>query len=114
MKGVNRYLKKHGYHFTTELVKDAVPLKWSPDNIMDTAQKRVYYNVTGATEGDMVYITHWLYGKEGWPEAHDKGSCVKWMLWFIGNYDVRSTYFFSLWLSYLAKEDKDFDFTPYI
>lgn len=114
MKGVTKYLNKHGYHFTKELVGDAIPLKWSTQNIMDTAQKHVYYNVTGATEGDMVYITHWLYDREGWPQAHDKNSCIKWMLWFVGNYDISSSYFFVVWLNYLAKDGKEFDFTPYV
>lgn len=114
MKGVEKYLKKHGYHFTKELVEDVIPLKWDVDSIMESAQKKVYYNVTGATSGDMAYLAHWLYNSKGWPQAHDKKSCVNWTLWFIGDYDNHIDYFFCMWLSDLSKSKKKFDFTPYI
>lgn len=114
MKGIEKYLRKHGYHFTKELVEDVIPLKWNVESIMDSAQKKVYYNVTGATSGDMTYIAHWLYGNNGWPQAHDKKSCVRWTLWFVEKYDNHIGYFFIVWLSDLAKSKKKFDFTPYI
>ena len=114
MKGIKRYLRKHGYHFTKELVEDVIPLKWNVDSVMDSAQKKVYYNVTGATPGDMAYLAHWLYYNNGWPQAHDKNTCVSWTLWFIGNHDNHISYFFTVWLSGLSKSKKKFDFTPYI
>lgn len=113
MKGVVEYLNKYGYHFTKELVEDAIDLKWSVRDIMDSSQKKVYYNVTGSTDGDMAYITHWLYKNEGWPKTDTKGGCINRMLWFIGNYEV-GTYFFCSWLYHTARERKDFDFTPYL
>lgn len=114
MKGLRKYLRKHGHHFTKELVEDVIPLKWNVDSIMDAAQKKVYYNVTGATSGDMAYIAYWLYGHHGWPQAHDKKSCVDWTLWFIGDYDKHISYFFIMWLADISKHKKKFDFTPYI
>ena len=113
MKGVMEYIDKHGNHFTRQLVEDIMPLKWNVDDIMDSAQKRVYYNVTGSTDGDMAYITQWLYDTDGWPKTDNKTGCINRMLWFIGNYEV-GTYFFCSWLFKTAKEKKDFDFTPYI
>lgn len=114
MKGLNKYLRKHGYHFTKELVENAIPLRWDVDSIMEAAQKKVYYNVTGATSGDMAYLAHWLYDNDGWPQAHDKKSCVDWTLWFIGDFDKHISYFFVTWLSYIVKDKRKFDFTPYI
>lgn len=114
MKGLRRYLEKHGYHFTKELVEDAVSLKWDVDSIMTSAQKKVYYNVTGATSGDIAYLAHWLYSNDGWPQAHDKKSCVNWTLWFIGDCNKHISYFFVTWLSKIARNKEEIDFTPYI
>lgn len=113
MKGVVEYLDKYGYHFTRKLVEDIMHLKWSVDDIVDSSQKRVYYNVIGATDGDMAYLTQWLYDTDGWPDTDNKRGCISRMLWFIGNYDV-GNYFFCSWLYRAARNNKEFDFTPYI
>ena len=119
MKGLEKYLAKYGYHFTEELAEKVIPQKWSSRDIMDSAQKRVYYNVTGATDGDMVYIVHWIYKKEGWPMTDTKKGCISSMLFIIGSGEADSigdpsSYFFCSWLHNTAKDKKDFDFTPYI
>ena len=114
MKGLEEYLKRNGNHFTRKLADTVVSGKWDVDTIMKDAQKKVYYNVIGSTSGDMCYMVHWLYEHEGWPEAHDKKSSIKWMLWMVGDYRVSSAYFFCEWLWNTCKEKKDFDFTPYI
>lgn len=50
--------------------------KWAVPEIMDTAQKRVYYNVSGLTDEDMAEIANRMYQKNGWSKAR----CVKEML----------------------------------
>lgn len=114
MKGLEEYLKKHGYHFTKRLANAVVSGKWDVDTVMENAQKHVYYNVIGSTSGDMCYMVYWLYRHDGWPQAHDKRSSIKTMLWMVGNHTVSSRYFFSEWLGNKARERSDFDFTPYL
>lgn len=50
--------------------------KWTVPEIMDTAQKRVYYNVSGLTDEDMTEIANRMYQENGW----SKVRCVKEML----------------------------------
>ena len=50
--------------------------KWTVPEIMDTAQKRVYYNVSGLTDEDMAEIANRMYQENGWSKAR----CVKEML----------------------------------
>jgi hypothetical protein len=114
MKGLESYLQKHGNHFTKELANAVVSSKWDTDTVAKDAQKHVYYNVIGATSGDMCYMTHWLYEHKGWPEAYDKRSSIKMMLWMVGNINVDSPYFFCEWIWDQARAKSDFDFTPYI
>lgn len=50
--------------------------KWAVPEIMDTAQKKVYYNVSGLTDEDMTEIANRIYEENGW----SKNRCVKEML----------------------------------
>ena len=50
--------------------------KWAVPEIMDTAQKRVYYNVLGLTDEDMAEIANRMYQEKGWSKAR----CIKEML----------------------------------
>lgn len=114
MKGLEEYLKRNGFHFTKELASKETTSKWKVDTVLEDAQRQVYYNVTESTPGDMFYITNWLYNHDGWPEAHDKKSSIKIMLWMVGNYRLGTKYFFWEWLWNKCRNKKDFDFTPYI
>lgn len=62
MKRVRQYIKRNK--------------KWTVPEIMDTAQKRVYYNVSGLTDEDMAEIVNRMYQENGWSKAR----CVKEML----------------------------------
>ena len=109
MKGLDRYIAKHGRHFTLELAMDITGEKWNPSKIEKEAQKYVYYNVTGSTRGDMVYMMdrfkYFLSGEY----TPRKGMLL--MLKWIGDYKKTGSPF-CMWLS---KYDRDgFDFTPYI
>ena len=105
MKGLEQYLEKYGKHFTNELVKDVIDLKWSPKEIEDSAQRRVYYNVTESTLGDMVYLVHYF--------SDNKTRGIKDMLAYIG--DVRNNgTAFTEWIYCAALTGRHIDFTPYI
>ena len=56
MKGLEQYIEKYGNHFTEELASDITLKKWDSSKIQKSAQKKVYYNVTGSTSGDMMYL----------------------------------------------------------
>ena len=105
MKGLEQYIEKHGKHFTEDLVKDALVLKWSPKEIEDSAQRKVYYNVTESTLGDMVYLVHYFSDR--------KDSGIRSMLCYIG--DVRNNgTAFTEWIYLAALTGRTIDFTPYI
>lgn len=64
MKGLKRYIRKHGKHFTEELAL-AVADKWSVEQVMNSAQKKVYYNITSATDGDIAYLANTCNALDG-------------------------------------------------
>ena len=108
MKGLKEYIRKHGRHFTEELAYGAVNRKWSPGDIERTAQSKVYYNVTGSTLGDMVYLVHIVH--DAYPEEYyRKDYCVDYALAVIGDVEYTGSAF-SNWILTI----RDFDFTPYI
>ena len=108
MKGLKEYIKKHGKHFTEELVKAALPLRWDITDVVSSAQKKVYYNVTGSTVGDMAYLANTVYMSEGW----SKTKCIDFTTTIMGDYGVGRELAFSWFLDSL--KGKKFDFTPYI
>ena len=109
MKGLKEYIAKHGRHFTTGLAYDAAGNKWSAEIVEVTAQRRVYYNVTGSTIGDMVYLVNEIYA-DGLLNKNTIDTCVDSMLYIIGSYDEGRDAAFSDWIDSIT----DFDFTPYI
>ena len=109
MKGLDRYIAKHGRHFTLELAMDVTKKKWNPSKIEKETQKNVYYNVTGSTRGDMVYMMDMFKYFLSSQYTHKKGMLL--MLKWVGDYKKTGSPF-CMWLS---KYDRDgFDFTPYI
>lgn len=100
MKGLDRYIKKHGKHFTEKLASDVTLRKWDSSKIQKAAQKRVYYNVTGSTSGDMMYLMDMFH------------QTNKMLLW-VGDYKKTSSPF-CIWLAAKITREEDFDFTPYI
>ena len=113
MQGIVDYLKKHGYHFTEELAKDAVPHRWSMDTILKEAQRRVYYNVSGSTLGDIYYLVNWIPSHLDHPKANNLRKGITGVLSVVGTYGSNG-FAFCLWLDEMKKNNKDFDFTPYI
>lgn len=106
MKGLKEYIEKHGEHFTVELAYDATHKYYSVDEIEKELDKKVYYNVSGHTIGDIVYIFN------GWCDEGTKRERA-WNVRFILQdpyyFDVPTV--FSRWVKAYAE---DFDFTSYI
>ncbi len=76
---------------------------------MEKAQSMEYYNVTGSTVGDMVFLAN--YAKDtGKPFYRTIHNCVRFALCIVGEYALRNGAMFSKWVW----DAKEFDLTPYI
>ena len=108
MKGLREYVKKHGMHFTEKLALDAIPLRWDAEKVKQATQKKVYYNVTGASSGDMLYLV-------GIADEKSLDKCIDFMISVIGDYGFSDGLVFSIWC-YLRKLNKidDLNLTEYI
>lgn len=103
MKGLEEYIKRHGRHFTEKLAYDITGGGWTYKEIDDSLQKKVYYNVSGCTPGDIVYCVNSL-------NFVNKKEIVSFLLRCV-LYDVgMSDMLFNMW----AISHDDFDFTNYI
>ena len=111
MKGLQEYIKKHGKHFTEDLALKVSGGKFSADQVAKAAQERVYYNVTGSTLGDMIWLTNEIYNGYKFRTA---GRCVVYTLNIVGDYKYHGGALFKSWLEELREDNQTFDFTPYI
>ena len=75
------------------------------------AQKRVYYNVTGATLGDMLYLTNKALNDRNSRTLH---SAVSYALSIIGNYEYHDGRLFDECISEIKKTREVIDFRLYI
>ena len=109
MKGLRQYIRKHGRHFTEELAMTVTKGKWDSSEIMEKAESMVYYNVTGSTVGDIVFLAN--YAKDtGKPFYKTKHNCIRFALCIVGEYALRDGAMFKKWVG----DTRDFDLTPYI
>ena len=117
MKGLEEYINKHGKHFTEQLAYDvALSKKWNKEQIEDALQKRVWYNVTGSTIGDIIYLVNECYD-EGCMGYGKKHRCISYTLLYVGDFNNYGGKLFERWLEDISQYNiiKDnFDFTPYI
>ena len=102
MKGLKEYIEKHGKHFTIQLAHDVAGKCYSSKEIDESLQKKVYYNVSGCTAGDVVYMFNIL-------PHFSKKERINFTLYSLKDID-HSELLFPLWVL----ENEDFDFTPYI
>lgn len=94
MKGLKEYIAKHGRHFTEALAMNVINSRWSPSEIEKSSDAMVYYNVSEATLGDMVFLAN-HYSKV---HCHaTKRKCVRYAIGVVGNVNANG-YAFSLWL----------------
>ena len=109
MKGLKKYIKKHGRHFTEELAMGATGGRWNRKDIIDEVESHVYYNVTGSTVGDIIFLVNFAKDS-GRPFLRTKHQCVKFALCIVGEYAMHDGVMFSKWVG----DTKDFDLTQYI
>lgn len=113
LKGLFKYLLKHGGHFTEELAIDAIHCRWNPFDVMNTTQRLVYYNVTGATVGDIVYLMN-----KAAVDCHrfhpSKIDCAKKALFIVGDYKGGRCYAFKQFIKELNKRRQTFEFYRYV
>jgi hypothetical protein len=118
MKGLKEYIKKHGKHFTEKLAYDAALSKrWNKKQIEDALQKRVWYNVTDSTIGDIIYLVNECYDSDNFMGYKKKSKCITYTLSCIGNYKNHGGRIFDEWLEQACQYStfrNNFDFTPYI
>lgn len=108
MKGLKEYVKKHGMHFTEKLALDTIPLRWDAEKVKQATQKKVYYNVTGASSGDMLYLV-------GIADEKSLDKCIDFMISVIGDYGFSDGLVFSIWCCLRKlKRNNDLDLTEYI
>lgn len=109
MKGLRQYIRKHGRHFTEELAITITKGRWNSSEIMKKAESMVYYNVTGSTIGDIVFLAN--YAKDtGKSFYRTKYSCVRFALDIAGEYALRDGAMFKKWVG----DTRKFDLTPYV
>lgn len=103
MKGLRKYITRHGRHFTVELVMDIMDCKWNADEVKKASEARVYYNVTRSTLGDMIFLANLF--------AYDlpKRRCIEYALEMVGNADAEGRAF-NAWITL----DEDIDLSKYI
>ena len=111
MKGLEQYIEKYGNHFTEELASDITLKKWDSSKIQKSAQKKVYYNVTGSTSGDMMYLMDMFCYYLS--DQYTHGSCMNLMLSWVEDYK-KTAKPFHIWLTKKILGEEEFDFTPYI
>lgn len=113
MKGLDRYIKKYGKHFTLELALRAIPQRWSVDQIEKSLNKRVWYNVTESTLGDIVYLVNLAGSCYDIQIFKSKDSCIKYALSYVGDVNCNGVMFQS-WVKLLSVRKKHFDFDEFV
>jgi hypothetical protein len=103
MKGLRKYLKKYGPHFTEKLASKVVYKRWSMKDIINTSNRKVYYNVTDSTDGDMFFLVNYFGTR------FNKIDAVNLMLTLVGDY-----YSTGIAFMYWCSINEDFDLTAYI
>ena len=77
MKGLRKYIAKHGKHLTEQLAVDALECRWNIPEVVKATESKVYYNVSEATLGDIVLMVN--HFNSCFIDAN-KYDCVKWAL----------------------------------
>ena len=111
MKGLEEYIEVHGNHFTEKLAAEVTNRKWDFSEVAKTTQEKVYYNVTGSTLGDMVYLADMICNRSHRKQSLKRG--INEVLTWVQDYR-RGGSAFCIWLTVSIVKGEDFDFTSYI
>ena len=108
MEGLKEYIAIHGKHFTEDLVRDAIYNRWNTLEVKKASEGQVYYNVSSATIGDMVYLTNFYH--QVFKAFHPRKSiCLKFAFGIIGNVNAKE-YAFNHWVL----QGTDIDLREYV
>lgn len=118
MKGLKEYIRKHGKHFTERLAYDVVLNKrWKKKQIEASLYGKVWYNVTGSTIGDIIYLANKYYNADSSTGYNRKNRCISSTLVYVEDYRNYGGKLFEEWLKKAMQCDffkEGFDFTSYI
>ena len=111
MKGLKQYLKKHGAHFTEELTRDIIPIRWSIGTIEASIKDEVWFNCWSSTKGDRFYLVNlvaFIFPNQS------KRYCIDFMLEKMSDYSYKKL--FEFWAFSVDKDGNEAleDITPYI
>ena len=81
-------------HFTEQMAVKAIRSKWESIEVKRSIEGRVYYNVSSATLGDIIFLVNYYYCTY---HAH-KTKCIKYALDVISDTSAVG-YAYKLWLS---------------
>lgn len=113
IKGLRKYVKKHGKHFTEELAYSAIPCLWDLEDVQLATQRKVYYNVTSATLGDMMYLMNYEYLST--ERKHlSKNDAVDRTLAIVQDFKKGRGKAFKTFLSCLRQNKTRFNFLKYV
>lgn len=108
MRGLEEYIRVHGEHLTERLVKDTTYIKWDSPRIGMSLEGQVYYNVTKATLGDILFLANVFYKKGSTASLRKR---LKLVYAVIGKWDMKGTAFT---IFQLQNKDRDIDLKDYI
>lgn len=110
VKGLREYVEKHGMHFTMKLAEDVLgkEKRRSLEEIRKLMDKEAWYNVTGATDGDLLYLGNCFMSSN---KRKDTALVISLVSSYHNNQGFSFRHFL---LGLMLKCFEDFDFTPYI
>lgn len=123
-KGFDRYVARHGYHFTNELARVAsdmmvnsngYPHKWTPEQVESMLKVHGYTRYDKCTLGDITYLANMAYA-DFYPKViKDEQSCIKYAIQVANDPDGYDGLVFSRWIADLiGKKSKAIDWERFI
>ena len=118
MIGLKEYIDRHGLHFTEELAAEAIKSfgddLWDASKVDAMLQKRVYYNTTGTTKGDIVYIANMARSILFQKEENLQKKCLEYIISVIQGVEGYDGIAFSSGAAGMEFKEEDFDLTIYL
>lgn len=108
MRGLEEYVEIHGEHLTEKLVEDTTYIRWDSPMIDKFLEGQVYYNVTRATLGDILFLANVFYKKGSDTSLRKR---LKFVCTIIGKGDMEGTAFI---IFQLQNKDRNIDLRNYI
>lgn len=121
--GFNKYIAKHGYHFTDSLAehasKDMVNISgqahtWAPPQVKRAMDSAGHALPAHTTTGDVAYLAN-MYYADFYPDPlKDESSCIKAAYRIANDPDGYEGMPFCRWLMDIAKKKVDIDWEKFM